>query len=114
MSGDPKFLIGEHNGEELGGAAEFAPDILDILPLSKSAAITYSDDLITQAIYYRSDTQTTENRVGQVDITYTSEFPTSVVCTLYDTTDGTVLLSTVTLTYVWSGDNLASVSRVIS
>lgn len=115
MAGAPKLLVGEYNGEELMGSAEINADLLDILPMTESFKVSYDgDERPTQGVYYRSATQTEANRVGQVDVTYVGDYPSTCVCTLYDTTDGSVLLKTITLTYTWSGDLLTNVARGIT
>ena len=115
MSGNATFLIAEFNNEELGFQQEHCADILDILPLTESAKPTYTDDLLTKIVYYRSTTQTEVNRVGETDITYDSEcLPVTQVTKLYDTTDGTVLLKTVTLTYTTDGTNVTNIERTIT
>lgn len=114
MPGAPKFGILEYNNEELFGPAEYIPDVTDLLPMSESMAPTYVNDLLTKVVWYRSATQTEANRVAQADITYSGDYPSSAVYKLYNTTDGTVLLKTITLTYTWSGDKIVSVSRSIT
>lgn len=114
MAGNPKFLVGQIEGEELGGAAEYEPDILDFLPTTKSSVPAFTGDLLTGYTYYSSDTQTEANRVGHSSITYNgSDQPTSAVYTIYKN-DGTTVLRTITVSYTWSGDDLTNISRTVS
>lgn len=98
MSGTPKFGIYEKDGVEFGGVAEYCPDFTDIQYPDGSTKYTYSGDLLTQIVVYRSATQTDANRIYQEDITYTTELPTTIAQKYYSSTDGTVLLKTVTTT----------------
>lgn len=115
MAGIPKFTITELNGQELDYRCEFVPDLTDILPLTASLSASYTDDLATQLVYYRDGAQTNANRVLQIDVTYDGdERPQTVVYTYYNSTDGTVVLQTVTLTYTFTGDELTNISRSIT
>ena len=115
MSGSPKVLIAERDVTELEYYNDYCLDITDILPLTESAKVTYDgDDRPNVATYYRSATQTTANRVAEVDVSYDSEDrPDTVACRLYKSDDGTTLLKTITLTYTYTGDNVTNVSRAI-
>jgi len=115
MAGVPKFGILERDGEEFFGPVEYVPDVTDILPTSKSQKPTFVNDLLTQCVWYSSDTQIEGNRVAQVDITYDSEeYPITVEYKLYSSTDGTVLIKTVSVAYTWSNSIITNIVRTIT
>jgi len=105
MSGRPKVAILEQNGVEFDYNCEYDLDFLDVYEPSGTSKNTFTSDLLTKVVYYKNATQTLANRIGEQNITYNAgEQPTQSVTTIYDTTDGTILLKTITTTYTYSGD----------
>ena len=116
MSGIPRVLIGEINGIELEFNSEHKFDTLDSLYPEGSVKYTFDgEELLTDAVVYRSATQTVANRIADITVTYNGdEQPTTEVWKYYNNTDGTLLLKTVTTTYTWSGDLPTSSETVYS
>lgn len=130
MALDRKYLIAEDSSGELGEATEHLPlaedmsiakttsdntlihadmqSVLDNLYMPNlSQKPTFSGIDLTNVEFFEGATQTEPNRRMRVDITYSSNNPTSEVWKLYDT-DGTTILKTVTFTNTWSGFDLTS------
>ena len=91
--------------EKIGGILGFTiPDM--------SQKINYSGFDITSVEFYNGPTQTTINRIGKVDITYTGINPTQEELKVYDPSDGTTILRTITLTHTFSGIDITSTNEV--
>jgi hypothetical protein len=61
---------------------------------------------------FSGPTQTTPNRIARVDLTYTGDDPTTEAWKLYDSSDGTTINKTVTLTHVWTANDWTSTTTV--
>lgn len=78
-----------------------------------TVAITYTSDQITSASFYNSATQINANRIAKVDITYSSDDPSTEIWLIYDT-NGTSVLRTITYTYTVSSNVITGVARAVT
>jgi len=64
---------------------------------------------------FKGATQTTINRIVRVDITYDGgRDPTVEAWKIYDNTDGTTVLRTITLTHTWVSGDITKTTEVIT
>jgi hypothetical protein len=74
-----------------------------------SEKATYSGDSISAYEVYETTTQTTINRRVRTDVTYSTGLISTEVIKIYDPSDGTTVLRTITISYTYSGDNVTKV-----
>lgn len=126
-----KYSISEENGTEFPYSKEAIPNAEDVAVVTTSANTLVGADLqdilnklnrpsvsqkptylgngdLDYITFYKNSTQTTENRIAAVLLTYTSGLPTSETWTLYSDTDGTTVLKTITLTNTFTSGDLTN------
>lgn len=134
---DVKYSLLEIDGEELVGNHEREPlaedvkidntnattvgtkiqDLIDrLFEEAESTKPTYlSNGEIDTVTFYTSATQVDANRSMKIQMNYDSDLnPTSEVLTIYDLTDGTTVLKTVTRTFTWSDCDLTKAITAVS
>lgn len=78
-----------------------------------SVKYTYTDDLVTLVEFFITASQFTANRIASITMAYDSEEKvTSETYRIYDSSDGTTVVRTVTRTYTYSGDEIESYTEV--
>lgn len=75
--------------------------------------ITYTSFNPTVVEFFNSASFVNANRIARVDLTYSSNLPTTEALLIYDT-DGTIVLRTYTWSYTYTGDDLTSAGLVIT
>lgn len=128
-----KVLVAERDGSELFSAEEGNPSAdlaalkgiafenLDSHILEKLGGVirskipnhsikpTYTGDNITKLELFNGFTQTVINRLVSCDVSYTNDLVTSEVIKIYDTSDGTTVLATTTITYSYTDEELTNI-----
>ena len=88
-----------HLAEKLGDLVGFKVPNWSLKP-------TFTGDNLTSVEFFNGATQTTINRRAKADISYNGDDPTTETWSIYDTSDGTTVLRTITLTHTWSSGDL--------
>lgn len=97
FEGLPEYLL-----EKVGG-------IIKCKVPSWSMAPNFVDDVLTFAEYFNGTVQTTINRLLRGDFTYVNDNLTIEIWKIYDNTDGTTILRTITYNHSYdSNDQLIS------
>lgn len=111
-SGDNDFLV--CGGLSFKNSDDFLleriGDIIKFKYPRYSYKVNYSGDNISSVEFYNGIVQTTVNRIAQTTLNYSNDNVTSEQCVIYDSTDGTTVLKTVTSTYTYSGDFVTNVT----
>ena len=88
--------------EKIGGVIRSKLPNLSVKP-------TYTSENITSIEYFNGFTQTVINRILRNDIAYTGDLISSEAWKIYDTADGSTVLSTITITYSYTNDLVTNV-----
>ncbi len=88
-----------HVMEKLGGVLRCAVPSFSHKP-------TYTSNNLTAFEVFNGFTQTTINRIMRGDFTYTSNNLTQEVWKIYDTSDGTTVLKTITINHTYVANDL--------
>lgn len=91
---------------------EGAVILSSLVGLIRSHRVQYTNEIPTQIDYYRSASQTNNNRIFTQSITYVDEMPDQSIINVYQN-DGVTIEQTITTDYSYTNDLINRVDEVI-